>query len=79
MKDVIARLFERRILQYVVVYIGVAWGLMQFTQFIVGVFLFSPHWTKVAIFAALMLWPCYLLVVYRHARPGARMRGTRRH
>jgi tetratricopeptide (TPR) repeat protein len=71
MKDVIARLFERRILQYAVVYIGVAWGLMQFTQFIVGVFLFSPHWTKVAIFAALMLWPCYLLVVYRHARPGA--------
>jgi Flp pilus assembly protein TadD len=71
MKNLIAGLFERRILQYVVIYIGVAWGLMQFTQFIVGVFLFSPHWTKVAIFAALMLWPCYLLVVYRHARPGA--------
>jgi predicted Zn-dependent protease len=71
MNNLIAGLFERRVLQYAVIYIGVAWGLMQFTQFIVGVFLFSPHWTKVAIFAALMLWPCYLLVVYRHARPGA--------
>ena len=70
MKNLIARLLERRIPQYLLVYIGVAWGLMQFTQLIVDVFLFSPHWTKVAIFATLMLWPSYLLVVYRHARPG---------
>jgi predicted Zn-dependent protease len=71
MKNLIGRLLERRVPQYLLVYIGVAWGLMQFTQLIVDVFLFSPHWTKVAIFAALMLWPSYLLVVYRHARPGA--------
>ena len=70
MKNLVARLLERRIPQYLLVYIGVAWGLMQFTQLIVDVFLFSPHWTKVAIFATLMLWPSYLLVVYRHARPG---------
>jgi hypothetical protein len=70
MKDVVGKLLERRIPQYLVVYIGVAWGIMQFTQLIVDVFLFSPHWTKVAIFATLMLWPAYLLVVYRHGRPG---------
>jgi len=71
MKDLVGKLLERRIPQYLVVYIGVAWGIMQFTQLIVDVFLFSPHWTKVAIFATLMLWPSYLLVVYRHARPGS--------
>jgi predicted Zn-dependent protease len=71
MKNLIGKLLERRIPQYLVVYIGVAWGIMQFTQFIVGVFLFSPHWTKIAIFASFMLWPSYLLVVYRHGRPGA--------
>ena len=71
MKTLTARLIERRIPQYLVIYIGVAWGIMQFTQLIVDVFLFSPHWTKVAIFATLMLWPSYLLVVYRHGRPGA--------
>jgi tetratricopeptide (TPR) repeat protein len=71
MKNLIGRLLERRLPQYLLVYIGVAWGIMQFTQLIVDVFLFSPHWTKVAIFATLMLWPSYLLVVYRHGRPGA--------
>jgi tetratricopeptide (TPR) repeat protein len=71
MKSLIGKLIERRIPQYLVVYIGVAWGIMQFAQFIVGVFLLSPHWVKIAIFAPLLLWPSYLLVVYRHGRPGA--------
>jgi predicted Zn-dependent protease len=70
MNNLFGRILERRIPQYLLVYIGVAWGLMQFTQFIVSVFLLSPHWTKVAIFAAFMLWPGYLLVVYRHGRAG---------
>jgi hypothetical protein len=70
MQTLITRLLERRIPQYLLVYIGVAWGIMQFTQLIVDVFLLSPHWTKVAIFAALMLWPSFLLVVYRHSRRG---------
>jgi tetratricopeptide (TPR) repeat protein len=64
------KLLARRIPQYLLVYVGVAWGLIQFTQLIVDVFLISPHWTKVAIFASLMLWPGYLMVVYNHARPG---------
>src|SRR5262245_54555269 len=70
MSNLVGRLLERRIPQFLVVYIGVAWGIMQFTQMIVDVFLFSPHWTKIAIFATFMLWPSYLLVVYRHGRPG---------
>ena len=55
MKDLVGKLLERRIPQYLVVYVGVAWGIMQFTQLIVDVFLFSPHWTKIAIFASAML------------------------
>jgi len=70
MQNLVGKLLERRIAQFLVVYIGVAWGIMQFTQMIVDVFLFSPHWTKIAIFATFMLWPSYLLVVYRHGRPG---------
>ncbi|HEX5049971.1 MAG TPA: tetratricopeptide repeat protein [Gammaproteobacteria bacterium] len=71
MNGLIGKLLERRIPQYLVVYIGVAWGIMQFTQLIVDVFLFSPHWIKIVIFASAMLWPAYLVVVYRHGRPGA--------
>ena len=70
MNDLVGKLVERRIPQFLLVYVGVAWGVMQFTQLIVDVFLFSPHWTKIAIFATFMLWPSYLLVVYRHGRPG---------
>src|SRR5688572_15470333 len=70
MNSLVGKLLERRIPQFLVVYIGVAWGIMQFTQMMVDVFLFSPHWTKIAIFATFMLWPSYLLVVYRHGRPG---------
>lgn len=71
MNNLVGRLLERRIPQYLLVYIGVAWGILEFTKFVVDVFLFSPHWTKLAFFALLMLWPGYLLVVYRHGRPGA--------
>ena len=70
MNSLVGKLLERRIPQFLVVYIGVAWGIMQFTQMMVDVFLFSPHWTKIAIFATFMLWPSYVLVVYRHGRPG---------
>jgi tetratricopeptide (TPR) repeat protein len=65
------KLLERRVPQYLLLYIGFAWGILQFAQFMVSVFLWSPHWTKVAFFATLMLWPSYLLVVYKHGRPGA--------
>jgi tetratricopeptide (TPR) repeat protein len=64
-------LVERRVPQYLLIYVGFAWGVMQFAQFVVGVFLLSPHWTKLVFFATLLFWPAYLLVVYRHGRPGA--------
>jgi tetratricopeptide (TPR) repeat protein len=71
MGSLIRSLLERRLPQYLLLYMGCAWGVMQFTQFIVDVYLLSPHWTKVAILATLLLWPGYLLVVYNHGRPGA--------
>ena len=71
MKNIFARLIERRVPQYMLVYIGAAWGILEFTQFIVGEYVLSPHWTRIVFYALLMLWPGYLLVVYRHARPGA--------
>jgi tetratricopeptide (TPR) repeat protein len=70
MSPLTQKLLDRRVPQYLLVYIGVSWGLIEFTNLIVDVFLLSPHWTKVAIFASLMLWPGYLMVVYNHARPG---------
>lgn len=70
MSKFFARLIERRVPQYMLVYIGAAWGILEFTQFIVGEYLLSPHWTRIVFYAVLMLWPGYLLVVYRHARPG---------
>ena len=70
MSKFFARLIERRVPQYMLVYVGAAWGILEFTQFIVGEYLLSPHWTRIVFYAVLMLWPGYLLVVYRHARPG---------
>jgi len=71
MNKLFARLVERRIPQYMLVYIGAAWGILEFTQFIVGEYVLSPHWIRIVFYAVLMLWPGYLLIVYRHARPGA--------
>ena len=70
MAPLIRSLMERRLPQYLLLYMGCAWAVMQFTQFIVDVYLLSPHWTKVVILATLMLWPAYLLVIYNHGRPG---------
>jgi len=70
MNNVFARLIERRVPQYMLIYIGASWGILEFTQFIVGEYVLSPHWTRIVFYAVLMLWPGYLLVVYRHARPG---------
>ena len=71
MNKLFARLIERRVPQYMLVYVGAAWGILEFAQFVVGEYLLSPHWTRIVFYALLMLWPGYLLFVYRHARPGA--------
>jgi tetratricopeptide (TPR) repeat protein len=69
MTEFIKRLVDRRVPHYLLVYIGISWGIIQFTQLIMDVFLWSPHWTKVVILASLMLWPCYLHCVYSHGEP----------
>jgi len=69
MTEFIKTLVERRVPHYLLVYIGVSWGIIQFTQLIMDVFLWSPHWTKIVILASLMLWPCYLHCVYNHGKP----------
>lgn len=63
-------MLERRIPQYLGVYIGISWGLIQFTKFIVEEFLISPQWTRIIMALMILLFPSVLMIVYNHGRPG---------
>ena len=66
----LSNLLERRVPQSVALYIGVSWGWVQSTDFIVDEFLLSPHWTRVMLSAALFLLPSVLLLAWFHGQPG---------
>lgn len=63
-------LLERRFPQYLAVYIGVSWGLVQFFAFLEDRFLLSPHWTDLVMATLAFLLPSVVLVIYFHGRAG---------
>ena len=66
----VKQLFERRIPQVVAIYAGASWGLIEFTGFLVGEFLLSPHWTRFVLATLLLLLPSVLMLAWFHGRPG---------
>lgn len=70
MASMLMNLVERRVPHSVALYIGVSWGCVQFTQFVVNEFLLSPHWTRVVLAAILLLLPTVLMLAWFHGRPG---------
>ena len=76
MASLMTNLLERRVPHSVALYIGVAWGCVQFTHFVVNEFLLSPHWTRVVLSTVLLFMPSVLLLAWFHGRPG-RNRMTR--
>ena len=63
-------LFERRIPQVLLIYVGAAWALVAFTAFIVDEFLLSRSWTMVAIAALGLQLPSVAVSAWFRGRPG---------
>ena len=70
MASLVRNLVERRVPHSVALYIGVSWGCLQFTHFIVNEFLLSPHWTRVVLSTVLLFLPSVLMLAWFHGRPG---------
>ena len=70
MAALMTNLLERRVPHSVALYIGVSWGCVQFTHFLVNEFLLSPHWTRVVLSTVLLFLPSVLLLAWFHGRPG---------
>jgi tetratricopeptide (TPR) repeat protein len=63
-------LVERRVPQFLAIYLGVCWGIIEFVSFAEGRYGLSPHWTDLALIGFTLLIPSVLLVTYHHGRPG---------
>mgnify|MGYP000271256108 CR=1 FL=1 len=63
-------LIDRRVPQYLALYIGAGWGLVQFIAFIEERYLISPHWTDLCLLVLALLLPSVLIWTYNHGRPG---------
>lgn len=63
-------LTERRVPQYTAIYLGAAWGLVQFVDFIGTRYALSPAWTDLTLVALALLLPTVMLYTYHHGRPG---------
>lgn len=66
----IRNLTERRVPQYVAIYLGAAWGLVQFVDFIGSRYALAPAWTDLTLVALALLLPTVALYTYHHGRPG---------
>lgn len=66
----INELLDRHVPQYTAIYLGAAWGLVQFVDFIGTRYLLSPHWTDLTLLALALLLPSVVLLTYNHGRRG---------
>ncbi|HUP89855.1 MAG TPA: tetratricopeptide repeat protein [Longimicrobiales bacterium] len=66
----IQNLTERRVPQFIAIYLGASWGLVQFVDFISSRYGMSPRWTDLTLLAMVLLLPSVLLYTYHHGRPG---------
>jgi tetratricopeptide (TPR) repeat protein len=63
-------LIERRVPQYLGVYLGAAFGIVQFIAFMEERYAISPHWTNLALLLFALLIPSVVLFTYNHGKPG---------
>jgi hypothetical protein len=63
-------LVRRRVPYILAAYVGGSWGFLQVTDYLVGIFLLSPHWNRVALMLVVLLLPSVLMVAYFHGSPG---------
>ena len=70
MPKLVRTLFERRVPHILALYVGASWGIIEFVNFAVDEFLLSPHWTRVALVAVLLLLPTVFMLAWFHGKPG---------
>src|SRR5688572_33390955 len=63
-------LIERRVPQVLAIYLGAAFGVVQFVDFVGSRYLLPPVWTDLTLLAMALLLPSVLLYTYNHGRPG---------
>jgi tetratricopeptide (TPR) repeat protein len=63
-------LIRRRVPQFLALYLGVAWGIVQFINFLEDRYALSPHLTDFALLGLALLIPSVVLFTYNHGRPG---------
>jgi tetratricopeptide (TPR) repeat protein len=69
-KSFLQKLWDRRFFQYLATYVGVSWGLIQFTEWLVNRYNFSSSWVdNIAIFLFAIL-PAMISFIYLHGAPG---------
>ena len=66
----IRNLSDRRVPQFLAIYLGASWGLVQFIDFIGSRYGLSPRWTDLTLLAVGLLLPSVALYIYHHGRPG---------
>jgi tetratricopeptide (TPR) repeat protein len=70
MPPAIRNLTERRVPQVLAIYLGAAFGIVQFVDFVGSRYLLPPVWTDLTLLAMALLLPSVLLYTYNHGRPG---------
>lgn len=70
MPSAIRNLTERRVPQVLAVYLGAAFGVVQFVDFVGSRYLLPAVWTDLTLLAMAVLLPSVLLYTYHHGRPG---------
>lgn len=78
MPRLVRTLLERRVPHVLAIYAGASWGVVEFVSFAVDEFLLSPHWTRVALVALLLLLPTALMLAWFHGKPGREVEGLAR-
>lgn len=63
-------LLDRRFPQFIAVYLGASWGMVEFCAFLEERFLLSPHWTNLVLLTALLLLPSAGIFIYYHGARG---------
>ena len=64
-------LLERRVPQYLAVYLGASWGAIEFFAFLEDRFLLSPHLTNLVLLILVLVLPSVVMFTYFHGRKGA--------
>ena len=65
-----AKMVERRIPQFLGIFLAGSWTVLEFTQWAVGRYSLSPNWEEVLVVALLLCLPLILVLTWHHGAPG---------